>query len=889
MNPVEGGYDRHCHNDSRTFNNRSNHWINVCNLSSTCISAYRINDGLDNCQIGEDERHKNELVSQSCSNVRHHRFRCSLSRATCLSAPTLTDLINRCGEANDELSKGIQVGVSLTKCNEQFKAQCPFLRRLIKASWNSTNNADAAVERLSVKKLRFRSYCDTFQDSVSNEEENTALCQSSWVCLSDEWQCHSGQCIDITWVLDKEWDCPDGSDEDNLFTANYNESHPNYKWLKNGSFIPKFIKIHALYRFEAMCLTALEYVRANRTAWQSNSTECTPEYDPLYVLTYCALTDTGLGYEGSYAPVNLSMISAFRFRKRCSIRQNVTDEFNIDFNKYEALSKQDVTCWDGKIKTQSRCTITNECSYGEDEFMCGQESFRGTFYRAEKQQTIRQKVKQVRLPQFPAHTDKSHTSNASNPGNASTSTLTPPVISLPLNLSFLLNWCNRGIPILTHNRSLACFCPPQYHGDQCQFHSDRITLMTHVNYIHSDYTPSTDHSIVHKFLVLLLFNDQVISLEEFHVRPATEIPNYRKKKIYLHYSRSPQHLRKKQERYFNRSNIIHEHPFSIRIEAYELRSTLRPRRFAVWRYPIFFDFLPVYRFAIVLRFLLASGDNPCRQHPCGHNEECYAVQNQRSEHLCLCKSGFSGENCSKVDTTCSAGHCSQNAVCLPGLQDLIKDDGYPYCICPSGHMGERCELSLNGCSDNPCRNGGRCVQKSKPNEFDCECTEAYQGQRCEIGKPVIHLQLSRTGSVAYHVVVVQYLMIDFVSLELNIVGQNVYGQLPTSLTHYHDTLPVPEIVLLKLYSDNRSDIYALALLLNQPSIRTETSINERNRCKPAESPFTSKEGSIIKYHQVCRTHPDLLCFFDDIYICICEANQSRVECFNYDHSKDTCD
>ena len=889
MNSVDGGFDRHCHNDSRTFNNRSNHWINVCNLSSTCISAYRINDGLENCQNSEDERHKNDLVSQSCSNVRRHRFRCSLSRATCLPVMALTDLVTQCGETNDELSKGIQVGVSLTKCNEQLRAQCPFLRRLIEASWNSTNNADATVERLSVKRLRFRSYCDTFQDSVSNEDEDAALCQSSWVCLSDEWQCHSGQCIDITWVLDEEWDCPDGSDEDNLFAANFNESHPNYRWLKNGSYVKKFEGMRGLLRFQEMCTAAPHYVSVNRLAWQSNSTECMPEYDPLYVLAYCVLTYTGSGYEGISVPSNFSMISAFRFRKRCSIRQNATNGFNIDFNMNEAPTKQDVTCWDGKIKSQSRCTVMSECPHGEDEFMCGQEDFLKTFYRAVKQQTIRRKVKQVQLPPFPAHTDNSQTPSATHSDNASKSTLAPSVISLPSNLSSLLNWCNRGIPIFTHNRSRVCFCPPQYHGDQCQFHSDRITLITHVNHIQSDYAPSTDRSIVHKFLVLLLFNEQVITVEEFHVRPATEILNYRKKKIYLHYSRSPQHLTKKQERYFNRSNVIYEHPFSIRIEAYELKPNLRPQRFAVWRYPIFFDYLPVFRLATVLRFLLPRGDNPCHQHPCSRNEECYQVQNQRSEHLCLCKTGFSGKNCSEVDAKCSAGHCSSTAVCLPGYQGLINGNDYPYCICPSGHIGERCELSLNGCSDNPCQNGGRCVEKSKPNEFDCECTEAYQGRTCEIGKPSIQLQLGRTVSVAYQVIVVQYLKIDFVSLELNIVGQNVYGQLPTSLTHYHDTSPVPEVAIIKLYYDNQSDIYLLALLLNQTSIRTETSITERNRCRSAQSFFTSEEGSIIRYHQVCRTYPNLLCFIDDIYLCICEEDHSRAECFNYDHSKDTCD
>ncbi len=39
---------------------------------------------------------------------------------------------------------------------------------------------------------------------------------------------------------------------------------------------------------------------------------------------------------------------------------------------------------------------------------------------------------------------------------------------------------------------------------------------------------------------------------------------------------------------------------------------------------------------------------------------------------------------------------------------------------------------------------------------------------------------------------------------------------------------------------------------------------------------------------MCVQNPNLLCFVDDSYLCICEENHSRVECFGYDHNLDQC-
>ena len=882
------GYHPYCHNDSRTFNNRSYQWIDVCSKPSDCFSVYRIGDGLTNCVGGEDEKQLSALVSKLCSGVHRHRFQCSKGQATCLSVSALADVVRHCASSNHELSRVIQIGVSRVQCNSQLKADCSFFRRLIEASWNDSLHNSTMLEEMQVNQIPFRSYCDTFQDLASNQDENVTLCQSLWTCGSDEWQCHNGQCIDYGWVLDGRWDCFDGSDEETIFAVGFNESHSNYKWLTDPSLIERFNRTYGDTLLHTLCSAAIA-LGCSATAMSDtsnhSSTGCVPEYHLDYVFTYCIRTFVAIQHPFECSSSNWSAVSEFSYRKRCLMGESPADGSPVYGNPLSLSPNVDATCWDGTITEWSRCYAWENCPNGEDDFLCGQESLVLTAFRSERQHRFREKKKKVKLPLFPLPTGIRKDFNQST-------TLSASVISLSSNLSALLNFCNRGVPIWTQHRFHVCFCPPQYHGEHCQFHSDRITLLTHVNYTHSRYTISTDPSIVHKFLVLLVRSDnQVIFKEEFHVRPATEIPNYRKKAIYLHYSRSPDHVKNKQERYFNRSNIIQEHPFSIRIEAYELKVNLRPRRFAVWKYPIFFDYLPVHRLATVLRFLPNTPDdvNACLNTTCGTNADCYPVQNQKSRHLCLCKSGFFGEHCSQIDAKCTDGYCSPNAVCLSGYQDLISGSEWPHCICPHGHMGQRCELSPDKCSHNPCKNGGKCLRSSKPNDYVCQCTEEYRGKICIEEKPSVHLQLKHNLTSAYQVVVVQYLKIDFVSLKLNIVGQKVYRQPPPSVAYYDDTSPVPEIVLLRLYYADRSDQYALSIRTDQTSIRTVTFITEHNRCKLAHSFLTNEEGSIIRYHQMCKKHSELLCFFDSVYLCICEANHSRAECFNYDHSKDTCD
>ena len=48
------------------------------------------------------------------------------------------------------------------------------------------------------------------------------------------------------------------------------------------------------------------------------------------------------------------------------------------------------------------------------------------------------------------------------------------------------------------------------------------------------------------------------------------------------------------------------------------------------------------------------------------------------------------------------------------------------------------------------------------------------------------------------------------------------------------------------------------------------------------------DSSRIRYHHLCLTNDTQLCFRDDVYLCICAADQRRVECFHYDRQLDRC-
>ena len=46
--------------------------------------------------------------------------------------------------------------------------------------------------------------------------------------------------------------------------------------------------------------------------------------------------------------------------------------------------------------------------------------------------------------------------------------------------------------------------------------------------------------------------------------------------------------------------------------------------------------------------------------------------------------------------------------------------------------------------------------------------------------------------------------------------------------------------------------------------------------------------TVFKYHQLCRDVPELLCFHDDHYLCICQEGHNRTDCFGHALDLDQC-
>ena len=496
----------------------------------------------------------------------------------------------------------------------------------------------------------------------------------------------------------------------------------------------------------------------------------------------------------------------------------------------------DFICFDASCVKWRRCNKHPDCRYGEDEYMCDHSSMQANnliLYRSIKQSEAWSTKQFVDLPLLPA--DLNITSPSALSSNIRR-TFIENQSNRPSTLTAYV--CNRGIGILSFNDSIVCFCPPQYYGPYCEYHADRLLLLLHLNLSQSIYNHQTDPSIVIKLLVLFLFDDeddQVLMSHEFHVRPALEMSIINKKMVTFPYSRSPRFRQHRRDRYGNRSDIIHSHPYAIRIQAYHMSLKDRSFLMAVWQYPIIFDYLPVFRFAKVLHLTDMDrwSPNPCSRQPCPPNSQCHRLMNDRVGFVCLCKPGYTGKNCVMRDQQCLTGYCAADSLCLPKYRSLLRGNTYPYCVCPPNRYGDRCDIIHDACQLNdPCLNGGSCQPTSRPDRVFCHCRNDYRGERCEISQTKI--QLSSIDYIASDGVTIQYFEIDFVSLRLILDYGEVHKHMPRSITNVYDGIIDPEIIIAKLYNfyhESSVDLYLLAVTQNAISVDGTTKISDRNHCK----------------------------------------------------------
>ncbi|UJR19256.1 hypothetical protein I4U23_022385 [Adineta vaga] len=830
-------YDINCYNDSKTFTGYSYRFLNIC---SECISAYRINDGIIDCWFEQDEKQYN-LPFHTCERQNKYRFTCSPTESMmCLQIRTIGNEKLDCYNGFDELAFGNEIALSSIICNthHEQKRQCYNLKHYIEH--NHTNDL--------FMRNPFLTYCDTFWDLGEGFDELTENCQQFWICPKNFYRCLTGQCIPTSWICDKEWDCSDGSDEEGILIIQNLSLHNRYLRLndlkKQCSFYndKKPFSSWCDLSYQYPCLLAnvenpLHLFNSrpciNITQIGDGKIDCYGGLDERNLLSHCNQRNQ-IGLDFRCSSTNTCIPYDRLCLDRCSNQEDDILCFGNRTNRKTCQGLKDAVCFDGTCVHYLRCDGRHQCPHGEDEYWCDYtRNFEQLSYRLNKRLTKKNSINLTVLPSLITRTRRA-------------------LIESELSQAKMQFHCNRGISMKLSNNTIVCFCSPAYYGSKCQYYSDRLTIFTHVDLTHWSNNIINKQKLLISVIAFFLFEEDILDYHVFHVRPKEDLTDFIKQRFQFLYPRSWSMIEQRRQRFFNRTDITQHHPFSIRFEAYKLTSILQ--LIGLWHFPIYFDYLPSFRLAKVLRLPSISNSNICANNPCKSNSICQSILNKNNSYVCLCKSGFYGNDCSKYDTKCT-NFCIANAICKSTKNRL------PICICPMGYFGRSCSLRYFQCDSSPCLNNGTCYSLVDPKLYRCDCLSTFYGDRCEyfIKPIVITFNETINNDLIY---LTQSNGIVFQGLKANkgtIMHQQSYQLDEISSFIFSNPSQIqPDIILAKIYQ-----------------INGEQNIFDARR-------------AVFKYHWLCNNQSNLLCFHDDGYLCICHKNHFRAECFPYDHSLDRC-
>ncbi|CAF3598312.1 unnamed protein product [Rotaria sp. Silwood1] len=767
-------------------------------------------------------------------NVGRHRFQCFNDQRKCLQLIRLGTGNADCSNSYDESWYGIGTDLRLQlPCFKEVTNNCRLVKTYIQQSsiWNSNNNSSFVnlQQQESSSRMSFRRYCDSFWNLDNHVDEMPSSCQY-WICQNDQYQCRTGQCIALDWVCDGEWDCSDASDEEAILLTE-NLSYHNARLPNLLSQIKKCRERYSKSPFSKICNTSFEFgcylsrvsnpldIQLNRpcinlTQIGDGLEDCYNAYDEKNTLVSNSYIGGMWGFHFRCGNHHISYPNA------CDRLSNCTQILCTHYrDKNESCSDiNDFICLgDDHCKKNARCNGKFDCFHGEDEYWCPSGTLNNHIrYRNDKWYISLQRPESLPQISYP-----SANMLKANPQQLSKST-----INLRKDQFFKVHsyQCNRGIAVIEMNET-RCLCPPAYYGNWCQFFSDRISIIAHVN---QKIELKTISNSTLKIKANFLFNNRIIDHHEFHVVPILERNRIIKHKFYLLYSRSIEMLTHKQWRYFNRSDVISNHPYSVHFDVFSLEQNNNVKEVGSWRYPIYFDYLPAYRLAVVLKFppwFLNNTAHPCSQNSCNTNSICMPIFNQNNSYYCSCKSGYFGEDCSMYEGRCET-YCSANALCRTNADEMKANITEPYCICPLNHVGPHCNLKHNDCYSNPCLNKGTCFPTddwSGEKAFMCVCSKRFYGNRCQYVMGSVHVNLNMTRTLSVHATVVQLYDLEIPSFQLFIRHQQVYSGMPSDITHYHSGVYAPLLGLLKIYENSTSPKYFLVYILAQVSIINITS------------------------------------------------------------------
>ncbi|UJR19278.1 hypothetical protein I4U23_022407 [Adineta vaga] len=425
--------------------------------------------------------------------------------------------------------------------------------------------------------------------------------------------------------------------------------------------------------------------------------------------------------------------------------------------------------------------------------------------------------------------------------------------------------CHRGYPIhiwLNHDESTyICFCPDSYYGKTCEYQNERVSLSFQIHsYSDSRQTPfeiliqlidNTNERIIHSYVKFTYLFVRDCKIKFYY---------------YLLYS----------TRLKDQNKI-----YSIHIDIYEKKSS--NYRGSLY-FPILNNFLPVHRLNLTIQIPpIDFNGKKCSKNQCIHGK-CIKYSNN-DKTFCQCYPQWSGQYCSIS--------YSFNYKCSSDSKSLgIDAQNRSICMCPLYKFGRRCFLKDIQCQSNNteiCNNHGECIPTdlNRQLSYTCICSKGYNGDHCQYENNEINLSFEKK----FHFL--QTIFIHFIKTEKTFISNRITTFKTISsmkdLINIHWSISI-NLILIEDFKKNYYFIISQKLSFDKVKLNKQVKLTDR--CLHLNELFNPTIVQYhflhrIKYYQLPCQNSTLLCFYDNVYLCLCYKHnngQYLTNCFLFNHT-----